>query len=311
MAGEHAPLRIRGAAYVKRAGKRNFDHDEPLQHSPEPTQDRGTEMVADGSSEQQRDVKGAEARHAEIVSLVRQRGFVTIEMLAKQFNVTVQTIRRDLTQLSEEGKVSRFHGGAGLPSSIENIDYSTRKVLNLNEKKRIARLVASHIPAHSSLFINIGTTTEAVARELLHHEDLRCITNSLNVALLLSGNPDFNVVVAGGTVRNRDGGVVGQSANDLIGQFRVDFAVIGISGIDEDGTLLDYDYDEVRAAQAIIHNARQVFLVADHTKFSRRPMVRAGSITEVTALFTDQPPPEPIRALMQAHGVQLHVASEP
>lgn len=250
----------------------------------------------------------ADGRHAQIIALVRQRGFVTNEDLAQRFRVTVQTIRRDLAQLSDAGHVARFHGGAGLPSSVENIDYSARKVLNLNDKRRIARLVAQHIPEHSSLFINIGTTTEAVARELLNHKDLRFITNNLNVALLLATHPNFSIVIAGGTVRNRDGGVVGQSANDMIAQFRVDYAVIGISGIDEDGTLLDYDYDEVRAAQAIVRNARQVFLVADHTKFSRRPMVRAGSITEVSALFTDQPVPNSIRALLEAHEVKIHVA---
>jgi len=256
------------------------------------------------------DASKADARHALIAALVRQRGFVTIEMLAQQFDVTVQTVRRDLAQLSKQGKVSRFHGGAGLPSSVENIDYSTRKVLNLAEKKRIARLVAAHIASHSSLFINIGTTTEAVARELQNHDDLKFITNNLNVALLLSANPNFNVVVAGGTVRTRDGGIVGQSANDMIAQFRVDYAVIGISGIDEDGTLLDYDYDEVRAAQAIMSNARQTFLVADHTKFTRRPMVRAGSITQVTALFTDRSPPPTVRRLLDEHGVKVFVAPD-
>jgi DeoR family glycerol-3-phosphate regulon repressor len=253
--------------------------------------------------------KGAQARHAQIVALVRQRGFVTIEKLAQQFDVTVQTIRRDLTQLADEGKVQRFHGGAGLPSSVENIDYSTRKVLNLAEKQRIARLVAQHIPDHSSLFINIGTTTEAVARELLEHQDLRFITNNLNVALILAAKPEFKVVVAGGTVRSRDGGIVGQSANDMIAQFRVDVAIIGISGIDDDGTLLDYDYDEIRAAQAIMDNARQVFLVADHSKFTRRPMVRAGSITSVTALFTDLPPPKRIADLLAAQDKKIYVAS--
>ena len=252
--------------------------------------------------------KGAPARHPQIVGLVRQRGFVTIEKLAQQFDVTVQTIRRDLTQLAEEGRVSRFHGGAGLPSSVENIDYSTRKVMNLAEKKRSAQLVARHVPDHSSLFINIGTTTEAVARELLGHQDLRFITNNLNVALILAGKPEFKVVVAGGTVRSRDGGIVGQSANDMIAQFRVDVAVIGISGIDSDGTLLDYDYDEIRAAQAIMDNARQVFLVADHSKFDRRPMVRAGSITSVSALFTDRPPPPQIAALLGAHDKKVHIA---
>jgi DeoR family glycerol-3-phosphate regulon repressor len=252
--------------------------------------------------------KGAPARHAQIIAHVRQRGFVTIEKLAQQFDVTVQTIRRDLTQLAEEGKVQRFHGGAGLPSSVENIDYSTRKVLNLAEKKRIAQLVAQHIPDHSSLFINIGTTTEAVARELLQHQDLRFITNNLNVALILAAKPEFKVVVAGGTVRSRDGGIVGQSANDMIAQFRVDVAIIGISGIDADGTLLDYDYDEIRAAQAIMDNARHVFLVADHTKFGRRPMVRAGSIASVSALFTDQPPPQQIADLLASHDKKIYVA---
>ena len=254
--------------------------------------------------------RNAESRQNQIVSLLSQRGFVTNEGLAQRFGVTVQTIRRDLNQLEEAGRISRFHGGAGLPSSVENIDYSDRKVLNPHLKRRIAKLAARHIPSHSSLFINIGTTTEAVAHELLKHDDLRCITNNLHVALLLASNSSFRVVIAGGTVRNRDGGVIGQSANDMIAKFRVDYAVVGISGIDDDGTLLDYDYDEVQAAQTIVQNARQVFLVADHTKFSRRPMVRAGSITDVSMLFTDQPVPEPIRSLLDEHGVEVHVAAD-
>ncbi|MEJ2417723.1 MAG: DeoR family transcriptional regulator [Exilibacterium sp.] len=249
-----------------------------------------------------RKTKTAEARHDAIVTFVKQQGFVPISLLAEQLNVTVQTIRRDVNQLSDEGKISRFHGGVGLPSSVENI-----KGLNMSEKNRVANLVAQHIAPHSSLFINIGTTTETVARELLQHEDLRFITNNLNVATLLNAHSDFEVVVAGGKVRSHDGGIVGQTANDMISQFRVDYAVIGISGIDDDGTLLDYDHDEVRATQTIISNARQVFLVADHTKFSRRPMVRAGSITQVSALFTDRLPPEPIVKILKAHNVKLHV----
>jgi DeoR family transcriptional regulator, glycerol-3-phosphate regulon repressor len=246
-------------------------------------------------------------RQTAIETLVRQRGFVTIDNLAAQFRVTVQTIRRDLALLANAGRVSRFHGGGGLPSSVENIDYSTRKVLNPGEKKRIAQLVAQHIPNQSSLLINIGTTNEAVARALLQHEDLRVITNSLNVAQLFARETEFKVIVTGGTVRNRDGGLVGQSACDMIDQFRADIGVIGISGIDTDGALLDYDYDEVRAAQAIIRNARKVFLVADHTKFTRRPLVRLGSLSQISALFTDEAPPKPIRKLLTINGVSLHV----
>lgn len=249
-------------------------------------------------------------RHARIEGLIRERGFVTIGALSEQLGVTVQTIRRDLAELSDAGLVTRFHGGAGLPSSISNIDYSARKILNIKEKQKIAQLVARHIPPNSSLFINIGTTTEAVARALLDHTGLRFITNNLNVAALVEGKPDLQVIVTGGVVRNRDGGVVGQAACDMIAQFRVDYGVIGISGIDTDGTLLDYDYDEVRAAQAIMKNSRHVFLVADHTKFARRPMVRMASITQVSALFTDLPPPAPLGELLEAHNIGLHIATQ-
>jgi DeoR family glycerol-3-phosphate regulon repressor len=258
--------------------------------------------------EQDLATRGSGPRHARIENLIRERGFVTIGALSEQLGVTVQTIRRDLAEMSDAGRVTRFHGGAGLPSSIQNIEYAARKVLNIKEKEEIARLVAKHIPDHSSLFINIGTTTEAVARALLQHQGLRFITNNLNVAALVESHSNLNVIVTGGTVRNRDGGIVGQAACDMISQFRVDFGIIGISGIDVDGTLLDYDYDEVRAAQAILRNARRLLLVADHTKFTRRPMVRMGSITQVSALFTDLPPPAPIRDLLATHNIDLHVA---
>lgn len=252
--------------------------------------------------------RDSKARHEHIEKLVKERGFVTIAALSEQLNVTVQTLRRDLTEMSDAGRITRFHGGAGLPSSIQNIEYSERKVLSMREKENIARLVAQHIPANSSLFINIGTTTEAVARALLGHEGLRFITNNLHVASLIANSSSLSVIVTGGVVRNRDGGIVGQAACDMIGQFSVDFGIVGISGIDTDGTLLDYDYEEVRAAQAILRNARKVFLVADHTKFARRPMVRMGSITQVSALFTDMSPPQGIRELLNSSGVALHVA---
>jgi DeoR family transcriptional regulator, glycerol-3-phosphate regulon repressor len=252
----------------------------------------------------------AEERHRHIVAVVRERGYVTNEELAKTFGVTVQTVRRDVNKLADDGEIRRHHGGAGLVSSIQNIDYVERQGLSTPEKEAIAKVAAAHIPNHSSLFINIGTTTEALARALTGHEDLRVITNDLNVALTLSRNASFTVMVTGGTVRNRDGGIVGQSTCDMIGEFRVDYGIIGISGIDEQGTLLDFDYEEVRAARAIISNSRQTFLLADHTKFARHPMVRMGSLTEVSALFTDRPPRPAILQLLVASGVSLHVVGE-
>jgi len=252
----------------------------------------------------------AEARRSHIVEIVRRQGFAAIDQLAATFNVTPQTIRRDINSLARAGRLRRFHGGAGLPSSVENIAYATRRILNLEAKKRIARLVAQHIPDNASLIINIGTTTEEVAKALMDHGGLSVITNNLNVANMMAEKPDFQVIVAGGVVRRRDRGIVGEATIDFVDQFRVDFAVIGISGIDMDGTLLDFDYREVRVAQAIIRNARTVFLAADHSKFGRNAMARLGHLADVDALFTDLPPPEPIRLVLEASETALHIASD-
>ncbi len=247
-------------------------------------------------------------RQAQIQQLVQAKGFVTIESLAREFGVTPQTIRRDINTLSKRGMVNRYHGGAGIDSSTENVAYNERKVLCFREKQQISRLVASQIPDNASLFINIGTTTEAIAQALCNHHRLRVITNNLNVATILSANTDFEVIVAGGLVRHRDCGIIGEATIDFIEQFKVDYGIIGISGIDADGTLLDFDYREVRAARAIIDNSRSVFLAADHTKLGRNAMVRLGSIEEIDALFTDKQPPAALVEIMHAADVQLHVA---
>ncbi len=246
-------------------------------------------------------------RQAKIQQLVMAKGFVTIEFLAREFGVTPQTIRRDINTLSDAGMINRYHGGAGADSSIENVAYNERKVLCHEEKQAIAQMVAAQIPEHASLFINIGTTTEAIAQALCNHKRLRIITNNLNVAGILSANSNFEVIVAGGLVRHRDCGIIGEATIDFIEQFKVDYGIIGISGIDVDGTLLDFDYREVRAARAIIENSRKVFLAADHTKFGRNAMVRLGSIEEVDALFTDKLPPSPLPEIMQNADVNLFV----
>ena len=248
------------------------------------------------------------SRHKQMLEVIREQGFVTVQALADLFNVTPQTVRRDINTLCDKGLVQRHHGGVGVTFSTENVDYPSRQILYQAEKRRIGRMVANAIPSRASLFINIGTTTEEVSKALHGHERLRVITNNLNVASILQGNEQIEVLVAGGQVRHRDGGIVGESAVDFVRQFKVDYGIIGISGIDLDGTLLDYDYREVRAAQAIIENSRRVFLVADHSKFGRNAMVRMGTVNDIHALFTDAMPPAPLVEVLERADVQLHVA---
>lgn len=248
------------------------------------------------------------SRYDEIVSLVSEQGFITIEALADHFDVTPQTIRRDINTLDKQNRLRRYHGGAGMPASTSNLTYAERQIRNLEEKQRIADAVAARVPDNSSLFINIGTTTETIARALLKHKGLTVITNNLHVASILTSRDDFQVIIAGGMVRNRDGGIIGEATLDFVRQFKVDLAIIGISGIDSEGELLDFDYQEVQVAQAIIKHSRQIFLAADHSKFGRNAMIRLGHISQATHLFTDRRPDEALCHCLDESGVKLIIA---
>ncbi len=248
-------------------------------------------------------------RQLALLKSVQDLGSVTVEQLADQLGVTLQTVRRDVQRLAENGHVTRFHGGVRLPSSTtENLGHQQRVSLNADAKTRIARSVAAALPNDCSLILNIGTTTEAIARALSRHTGLRVITNNLNVASILSANPHCEVIVVGGVVRGRDQGIVGEAAVDFIRQFKVDIALIGISGIESDGSLRDYDYREVKVSQTILTHAREVWLAADHSKFNRPAMVEMGTIEQIDHLFTDAAPPAPFAAMLAQAQVQLHIA---
>ena len=235
-------------------------------------------------------LRPASRRQQEIAALVRETGRVAVEDLVARFGVTPQTIRRDLNDLSEARLITRTHGGAVVASGVENLAYEARKLVAQSNKRRIGAAAAQLIPDHSSLFINLGTTTEEVAQAIAGRTGLLVITNNINVANVLYRNSAINLIIAGGAIRASDGGVVGQMAADVIRQFKVDLAIIGTSAIDEDGTLLDYDVREVQVSRAIIENARRIVLVTDQTKFNRRAPVRIARLDEIHVLVTDRLP---------------------
>ena len=249
-------------------------------------------------------------RQAELLEEVRRLGVASVEALAARFGVTLQTVRRDVKLLAEAGLLARFHGGTRVPrSTTENIAYRQRQQMNQAAKQRIAQAVAAAVPAGCSLILNIGTTTEAVARALLRHKGLRVITNNLNVAAILSDNPDCELIVAGGVVRSHDRGIVGEATVEFMRQFRVDIGIIGISGIEADGTLRDFDLREVKVTQAIIESSRELWLAADHAKFNRPAMVEVGRLGQLDMLFTDEDPPAPFERLLADAAVQCNVAA--
>ena len=249
-------------------------------------------------------------RQLEILRLAREQGRVGVEDLATHFQLTPQTIRKDLNDLCDQRYLQRIHGGAVIASGVENMGYEARRTLALEEKRRIGLRCAQLVPDNCSLFVNIGTTTEQVAQALSSHRGLLVITNNINVANILRPAPGVEVIVAGGLVRRGDGGIVGEATVDFINQFKVDYAVIGASAIDADGAILDYDFREVRVSQAIIRNARHVLLVADAMKFERSAPVRIGHLSQIEVFVTDRPLPEDLQALARDAGVRIETASE-
>jgi DeoR family glycerol-3-phosphate regulon repressor len=230
-------------------------------------------------------------RQDEILQLVRARDRMEVDDLAGHFGVTAQTIRHDLRELDQQGLLRRTHGGAHKLDTVTTRDYAERRRLRGTEKRDIGRLAAALVPNACSVMLNIGTTTEQVALALREHTDMMVISNNINIITQLSGSASKTLVLAGGRVRQSDGAVVGEDAVAFISQYRVDFAIIGCSSLDADGTVLDFDMREVSVARAILRNSRQKILVADSAKFEVDAPVRICDIAEIDYFVTNAAPP--------------------
>ncbi len=242
-----------------------------------------------------------------ILSLVQERGFASITRVAASLKVSAQTVRRDMSTLAELGLVTKIHGGAGLPSQPSDLGYESRRGRLLDEKKRIARELAQRIPDGATLFIDIGTTMEAVAEALLDHRKLTVITNHLTVATTLSQRSEFQVILAGGLLRHNDRATTGEATREFLERFRVGYGIFGIGGVSPEGDLLDFDFRDIGVSTTAMKISRHKFIALDHSKFDTTAMVRIGTLAEVDAIFTDEPPPEKLRALIENLDVELVV----
>ncbi len=248
---------------------------------------------------------GISTRHERILSLLESRGFVSIGSLAKSFAVSEQTVRRDLNELERRGLVTRYHGGAGLPPVTGDVDYDKRKRSHAKEKQRIAALVASQIPEGATIFIDIGTTMEAVAEALLQHRRLTVVTNHLTVATILNRRRDFQVILAGGVLKHNDQATTGEATREFLEKFRVGYGIFGIGGINEDGDLMDYDFRDIGVSTTAMKISRKRLVALDHSKFAADAIVRVAHLRDIDMIFTDAPPPQRMAAMLRENAVQL------
>lgn len=249
-------------------------------------------------------------RQSAILSVARRDRRVDVDALAREFALTTQTIRRDLGELCQRGLLTRVHGGAILSNSVANVGYEERRGLSSLAKQRIGERAAGLVPERCSVSMNIGTTVEQVARSIYERTDVMIVTNNLNVINILSGSPAKQLILAGGEVRQSDGAVVGEEAVEFMRGFKVDYAIIGASALEEDGAVMDFDLREVSVARSILDNARHTILVADHQKFQRSAPIRICSMKRIDTFVTDRDPPAAFVKACARDGTRIIVADK-
>lgn len=209
-------------------------------------------------------------RQGAILLAIEANGFVTIERLADQFGVSAQTIRRDVIAMDAEGLVQRFHGGAGARGDERTLrlGHEHKRSVAAGEKKRIAAKAAALVPDGSALFIDVGTTMEALAAALDEKNRLDVFTNSTLVAMAF--NPTrHNVHVLGGRLAGQDGSLTGEEVVLALRALRLDIALIGCSGIEPEGRVMDFDLSKIAIKRSALECARVSMLLAADAKFGK------------------------------------------
>lgn len=250
---------------------------------------------------------GLNVRQQRILEMVRSGGYATLDSLAELFGVSTQTVRRDVIRLDEMGLLQRFHGGAGLPADGVRLSYRQKQGLALGAKARIGAAAAALIPDGAAVYLDVGTTAEAVAAALLGRRLGAVYTNSISAAAILAAG-EVETYVTGGQVRGPGGALVGGETVAALAGLAVDWAVIGCSGFAADGSATDFDPQKVAVKQAVLAQARHAVLVADASKFGRAAVVRIAPPGRFASLVSDAAPPEPLAGLLAAAGVALVTA---
>lgn len=231
-------------------------------------------------------------------------GTLSSAVITDLFDVSVQTIRKDLNTLSDAGLVQRVHGGITLPVQTHNLSFNNRQVINLSAKQAIARQVAASIPEGASLFLGIGTTLQQIAQALLGHNHLTVVTNNLNAAFTLCQNPAIDTYLCGGRLRPSDQDLMGEDATRFLRRFQVNYGIFGVGGLAENGALLDFSPEESHISAAILDNSERRVLVADRSKYQRSAPIRTAMLGDVDSFYTDNLP-EALAATCTLAGIHV------
>jgi DeoR family glycerol-3-phosphate regulon repressor len=223
--------------------------------------------------------------------------------------VSLETVRRDVRPLTENGSVLKIHGAVGLAGQVGEAPFQRRMRENADAKRRIAREMAGLIQDGDSVMLDTGTTTSFVARELLGHRRLTVVTNSSDIARTLATVNGNKVYMAGGELRSDSGAAFGASAIEFISKFSVAHAIISAGAIGAGSGVMDFDLEEAEFARMMLSRGEKTYVVTDHSKFGRRGLVRVSGFEAIGHLVTDLPADDDIAMALDEHGTRLIVAA--
>jgi DeoR family transcriptional regulator, glycerol-3-phosphate regulon repressor len=247
------------------------------------------------------------ARLATLLELLGQRGQWSIGELAERFDVSEETIRRDVRQLEQTGRVQKIHGGVCLPGGVLEPPYRQRLRDQAGAKQRIAERALALVQPGMTLMLDSGTTTLWLARALGHVRDLTIITNSMEIAAEVLRHPGQRLYVAGGAVDPDYHAAFGSEAIDYCRQFAPDLTVLSMGAVDAVRGFLDFDAGEATFKRSLLRQARRVAVLCDATKFDKPGFVQVARFGDVHDLVTDQAPPEETAAAAAAAGTAIHL----
>jgi DeoR/GlpR family transcriptional regulator of sugar metabolism len=241
-----------------------------------------------------------------IADLARESGSIRVSDLSDRLGVTEVTIRRDLARLAEAGVVRREHGGAVALRGVES-QYALRAGEEQEAKRAIARCAAELVADGATIVIDSGSTTAEFARELVHKQNLRVVTNAITTAAEVAENPDATIILTGGVFRRSTRGTVGDIAVRTLSALRADQAFIAAAGVAVDG--LSYPaLEEVSVKQAMIASAAEVILLADHSKFDQVSLALFADLGAIDRFVTSAPPEGTLALALEEAGVEVIVA---
>ncbi len=249
-------------------------------------------------------------RGEKILSLVNERGAISVGALAELLDVSMQTIRRDVDELCDGENLRRLHGRVELAEKSLNTPFDLRTGTNLAAKEAIGAAAARLVPDGATIFISIGSTPAAVARALRPRKGLTIITNNLTAAMALSEQVSNRIIIPGGELRLPDRDLLGDEVVSFFGRYRAEFGIFGTAGIAADGRLLEFHSAEVRASERIRLNSQTSILVIDQSKFGRVAPALGPNIADIDRVVLDRLPGEEFADVIGSLGDRILLAEE-